>query len=89
MQLNQVFRVRLYNVNSNNTYCNYRVISRLYRQSLFKQMYSPKVDFICGRSKETKSTDICSGKLFIPRLKKIRQKFQDLSDIDTTDKSKT
>jgi len=28
-------------------------------------MYSPKVDFVYGRSKETKSTVICSGKLFI------------------------
>ena len=60
----------------------------LYRHSLLKQMYSPKVDFIYGRSKETKSTVICSGKLFIPRLMKIRQTYQDLSDMDTTDKKK-
>jgi len=55
------------------------VLSRHYRHSLFKQMYSPKVDFIYGRSKEMKS-----GKLFIPCLTKIRQTYQDLSDVDTT-----
>jgi hypothetical protein len=51
-------------------------------------MYSPKFDFIYGRSKQTKSTEICTGKLFIPRLTKIRQTYQDLSDMDTTDKTR-
>jgi len=60
-----------------------------YRHSLLKQMYSPKVDFIYGRSKETKSIAIYSGKLFIPRLMKIRQTYQDLSDMDTTNTKKT
>ena len=60
-----------------------------YRHSLFKQKYSPKADFIYGRPKETKSTVICSGKLVISRLMKIRQTYQDLSDMDTTNKKKT
>jgi len=60
-----------------------------YRHSLSKQMDNPKGDFIYGGSRETKSTEIWSGKLFIPRLMNIRHTYQDLSDMDTTDKTKT
>ena len=34
MQLNQVFRVRLYHINSNNTFCNYNLIKALPSQPL-------------------------------------------------------